>query len=42
VQYLVDEKLRPLGLLVAADGVQPKTRKKNPLLALKLKVVITD
>jgi putative peptide zinc metalloprotease protein len=42
VQYLVDEKLRPLGLLAAADGVQPKTRKKNPLLALKLKVVITD
>ena len=42
VQYLVDEKLRPLGLLVDADGVQPKTRKNNPLLALKLKVVITD
>ena len=42
VQFLVDEKLRPLGLLTALDGVQPETRKNNPLLALKLKVVITD
>jgi putative peptide zinc metalloprotease protein len=42
VQFLVDEKLRPLGLVAACGGVQPETRKHNPLLALKLKVVITD
>jgi putative peptide zinc metalloprotease protein len=42
VQYLVDEKLAPLGLVVAADGAEPSVRKNNPLLALKLKVVITD
>src|ERR687889_688764 len=28
--YLVDEKLGPLGLVVAADGAQPATRKHNP------------
>src|SRR5687768_15331416 len=42
VQYLVDQKLRPLGLLEDSDGGQPETRKNNPLLALKLKVIITD
>ena len=42
MQFLVDEKLRPLGLVLAFDGVEPATRKHNPLLALKLKVVITD
>jgi putative peptide zinc metalloprotease protein len=42
VQFLVDKKLRPLGLVVDTDGLQPETRKKNPLLALKLKVIVTD
>ena len=42
VQYLVTEKLTPLGLVVAADGAEPVTRRNNPLLALRLKVVITD
>ena len=42
VQYLVTEKLTPLGLVVAADGAEPVTRKNNPLLALRLKVVITN
>jgi putative peptide zinc metalloprotease protein len=42
VQYLVTEKLTPLGLVVAADGAEPVTRRNNPLLALRLKVVITN
>jgi putative peptide zinc metalloprotease protein len=42
VSYLVEEKLRPLGLLAGPDGAQPQTSKMNPLLALRFKFVITD
>ena len=42
VAYLAEEKLRPLGLLVEPDGTQPTTTKMNPLLALRLKFVISD
>src|SRR5688572_13311608 len=34
VAFLVDEKLRPLGLLTMPDGSQPAVEKANPLLAL--------
>jgi putative peptide zinc metalloprotease protein len=42
VEYLAQEKLRPLGLLAGADGAQPVTTKMSPLLALRLKFVVTD
>jgi putative peptide zinc metalloprotease protein len=42
VAYLVDRKLRPLGLLRGADGREPRTSKMNPLLALRLKVVVSN
>jgi putative peptide zinc metalloprotease protein len=34
VGFLVAEKLRPLGILAAADGTSPRVRKTNPLLGL--------
>src|SRR5690349_14929499 len=40
VAMLVDEHLRPLGLLRLADGSEPPTKKANPLLALKLKFAV--
>ncbi|MCV2487932.1 hypothetical protein OF117_01035 [Geodermatophilus sp. YIM 151500] len=42
VQQLVDRSLRPLGLLRAADGSEPQLRRRDPLLALKLRRVVTD
>jgi putative peptide zinc metalloprotease protein len=42
VRYLVDEKLRPLGVLKRADGSDPAVRRKDPLLALRLRKVITN
>ena len=41
VQHLVD-KLRPLGLLVQADGSEPTLKKQSPLLALRLRYAVTD
>ncbi|ANH37317.1 hypothetical protein I601_0874 [Nocardioides dokdonensis FR1436] len=41
VATLVD-KLRELGLAVRADGADPVLRRSNPLLALRLKVTVTD
>ena len=41
VRFLLDEKLRPLGLLENPDGSQPETRKASPLLALRWKVVLS-
>src|SRR3954447_528309 len=35
-------KLRPLGLLAGADGAEPELQRSNPLLALRLKVAVTD
>src|SRR4051794_20642279 len=35
VQFLVDEKLRPLGVLAGADGSTPRLAKRTPLLALR-------
>jgi len=42
VRYLVEEKLRPLGLLCGADGSQPEVEKPNPLLALRLRVIVSN
>src|SRR5690349_4328370 len=42
VVHLVDKQLRPLGLLVLPDGNQPATKKRNPLLGLKLRYAITE
>jgi putative peptide zinc metalloprotease protein len=42
IAFLVEEKLRPLGLLCADDGSEPKVEKPNPLLALRLRVVISN
>lgn len=42
VRTLVDGHLRPLGLVRPADGSEPELRRSNPLLALKLKVSVTD
>ncbi len=40
VQFLIDEKLRPLGVLAQADGSNPEFQKADPLLALKFKVSV--
>src|SRR4051794_34001495 len=40
-QMLVDDRLRPLGLVLGRDGSQPTLRKANPLLALRPKVVVS-
>jgi putative peptide zinc metalloprotease protein len=42
VRHLVDKQLRPHGLLVLQDGSQPKTKKRNPLLGLKLRYAVTE
>ena len=42
IRHLVDKQLRPLGLLVLADGSQPKTKKRNPLLGLRFRYAVTD
>src|SRR3954471_304131 len=42
VGQLVDATLRPLGLLRLADGSQPDLRRADPLLALRMRKVVTD
>ncbi|KQX66840.1 hypothetical protein ASD06_03750 [Angustibacter sp. Root456] len=42
VRRLVDDQLRPLGLVARADGSQPELKRSNPLLALRLKYAVTD
>src|SRR5215212_6738591 len=42
VRQLVDERLRPLGLLRREDGSQPVLKKRNPLLGLRCRYVVTD
>lgn len=42
VDHLVDKQLRPLGLLVRADGGQPVLKKRNPLLGLRFRYAVTD
>ena len=40
VRFLVEKKLRPLGVLAAADGSSPRMRKADPLLALKYRTAL--
>lgn len=40
VRYLVDDKLRPLGVAVQADGSAPEQEKLDPLLALKFRAAL--
>jgi putative peptide zinc metalloprotease protein len=40
VRTLIDDKLRPLGILAAADGSSPTVEKPDPLLALKFRRAI--
>jgi len=40
VRLLVEEKLRPLGVLVAADGSRVEAKKLDPLLALKFRAAV--
>jgi putative peptide zinc metalloprotease protein len=42
VAHFVDTQLRPLGLLVQADGSQPPLKKRNPLLGLRFRYAVTD
>jgi len=42
VARLVDEHLRPMGLLTLADGSDPPLKRSNPLLGLTLKFTVTD
>jgi putative peptide zinc metalloprotease protein len=40
VELLVDEKLRPLGVLAQADGSTPELEKVDPMLALKFRAAL--
>src|SRR5947208_2499971 len=40
VRQLVDERLRPLGVIAPADGSEPELQKIDPLLALKLRAAL--
>ncbi|MFL6156291.1 MAG: hypothetical protein ACJ72D_09375 [Marmoricola sp.] len=42
IRTLVEDQLRPSGLVVGADGSQPEVHKSNPLLALRFKYAVTD
>ena len=41
VEMLVDEKLRPLGLVLGRDGNHPPFKRTNPLLALRARFVVS-
>jgi putative peptide zinc metalloprotease protein len=40
VRQLIDERLRPLGVIAGANGSQPELQKSDPMLALKLKAAL--
>jgi putative peptide zinc metalloprotease protein len=40
VRQLVDERLRPLGVIAPANGSEPELQKADPLLALKLRAAL--
>jgi putative peptide zinc metalloprotease protein len=42
VRMLVEERLRPLGVLAQADGSSPQLQKVDPLLALKFRVALVS
>src|SRR3954470_6369579 len=41
IAMLVDEKLRPLGLVLGRDGTHPPLERANPLLALRARFVVS-
>ncbi|MDQ1674486.1 MAG: putative peptide zinc metalloprotease protein, partial [Frankiaceae bacterium] len=42
VSFLLENKLRPLGVLIGADGTSPVAPKANPLLALRPRVAVSN
>lgn len=42
VEALVEQQLRPMGLLVGADGSTPELERSDPLLGLRFRVAVTD
>jgi putative peptide zinc metalloprotease protein len=40
IHFLVDQKLRPLGIVTRPDGSSPKLPKADPMLGLKLRVAL--
>src|SRR3954469_11662189 len=42
VKAVVNQHLRPIGVLKLADGSEPPVKRSNPLLALRLKFAVTD
>src|SRR3954454_10757422 len=40
IRQLVDERLRPLGVIAGADGAQPELQKLDPMLALKFRAAV--
>ncbi len=40
IRFLVEKKLRPLGVLAAADGSSPELERPDPLLALKFRTAV--
>ena len=40
VRFLVEKKLRPVGVLAAADGSSPELKKADPVLALKFRAAL--
>lgn len=42
VRALVEQRLRPAGLVLGADGSQPELRRASPLLALRPRVVVSS
>jgi putative peptide zinc metalloprotease protein len=40
IRFLVEKKLRPMGVLAAADGSSPKLERPDPLLALKFRTAV--
>ncbi|MDQ1631938.1 MAG: putative peptide zinc metalloprotease protein [Frankiaceae bacterium] len=42
VSFLLEKKLRPLGVLIGADGTSPVAPKANPLLALRPRVAVSN
>lgn len=42
VQFLVEQKLRPLGVLAAADGSSPSSEKVDPFLAFRFRIGVVS
>ncbi len=42
IRFLVEDKLRPLGLLRLPDGSEPEVRKAAPLLGLRWRLVLSN